>query len=117
MEEKPTFHSDSARVDIVLEDIIDISDVLPCLSGTTVDDRHFFTIFTNDKSGSFSAKKHHDVIYPTKFEAEAVKAALHGKIIDTREKDVWWIGYRRLDVEALNELEARFRDKQDGEYD
>lgn len=114
VEEKPVFHSDSASIDIVLSEIVGISEV--SLLTREPDERHFFVIRTQHLDHGISVDSH-QVIYPTKFEAEAVKAALHGKIIDTREKDVWWVGYQRIDVDALNALEAKYRDEEDGEHE
>lgn len=108
MEEKPVFHSDSASIDIVLSEIVEMSEVSPLTREP--DERHFFVIHTQHLDHGITMDSH-QVIYPTKFEAEAVKAALHGRIIDTREKDVWWVGYRRVDMKALNRLEAKYRDE------
>lgn len=98
VEEKPTFHSDSASIDIALEDIVYIDKVQPCLAMGAEKDSHYFIIHTTHPNDSIS-NKNYQVIYPSRFEAEAVRAALHGRIIETREKDVWWIGYRRVDVD------------------
>lgn len=47
-----------------------------------------FEVYT--KRGSYKA------IYKTEFEALTQRAILHSRIVAMKEKDVWYVGYRKM---------------------